>query len=133
MNAQPGGASLALSNASVRYWPAFGDTNPGSFNYVLNDSRGSGATGLVSVLIQPDPPAGDILSLTAPAGGNVSGTLTGQPGFTYTIQFSDTLNPSVWQKLIVLTADGAGLLEYTDRIPAGQEKRFYRAVRGAMP
>ncbi len=133
MDAQPIGASLSLSNSSISYWPAFGDTNPGSFHYAIHDSRGNGATGLVSVLVQPDPPVADILTLVTPAGGAASGALAGYPGFTYTVQYTDTLNPPMWQKLIVLIADDAGHLEFTDNLPPGQEKRFYRAVRGAMP
>lgn len=132
-NALPPGTALALTNGAVRYWPPFGSTNSGSFNYIITDGQGGFATGLVTVAVQPDPPTPDVLALTAVHGGNVGGTLAGVPGFTYTVQFTDELVPANWQNLAVVVADPVGQLNFTDTLPPGQPQRYYRAVRGSAP
>jgi uncharacterized repeat protein (TIGR03806 family) len=132
-NAAPAGASLNLSNSLVTYWPMFGDTNPGSFNYILSDGRGGMATGLVTVGVQPDPVGTDVLGITAEPGAGVSLNLTGIANFTYTVQFTDTLTPPNWQNLTNATADGTGLISVGDTMPLDSTNRFYRAVRGIAP
>lgn len=132
-NALPPGTALTLTNGLVRYWPPFGNTNPGSFHYVITDGQGGFATGLVNVAVQPDPGTPDVLTLTAVSGGSVSGALAGVPGFTYTVQFTDALHPANWQNLAVVEANQAGQVNFTDALPPGQPQRYYRAVRGIAP
>jgi hypothetical protein len=59
--------------------------------------------------------------------------LTGLPGFSYTVQYSDTLYPADWKKLTVVTADESGMIEIVVPNPGTAGPRFYRAVRGVMP
>jgi len=132
-NATPVGATLTQSNNAVVYWPSFGDTNAGSFNYIIADGHGGSATGLVSVAVQPDPVGADVLGLTAESGSAVTISLSGIPGFTYTVQYTDGLMPPAWLNLTVDTADGLGQINVNDTMPEGSTNRFYRAVRGISP
>jgi hypothetical protein len=129
-NPVPFGATLIQSNNLVVYWPPFGDTNDGSFDYVLSDGNGSSATGFVTVAVMPDPVGTDVLAITAAPGAGVTLNLTGIPNFTYTVQFTDALTPPNWQNLTNATAGGSGLITVGDTMPLNNTNRFYRAVRG---
>ena len=132
-NPLPFGATVTLTNNLVNYWPPFGNTNAGNFNYILSDNHGGFATGLVSVVVVPDPAGSDVLGVTASPGTAVLVQLTGIPGFTYTLQFTDSLTPPNWQSLAVATANGDGVISFEDATSAGSTNRFYRAVRGIAP
>jgi hypothetical protein len=132
-NPLPAGAWIISSNSSATYWPASGDTNACSFNYIITDDHGGYATGLVAVAAVPDPAGSDVLSLTAEPGATVNVILTGVPGFTYTIQFTDYICDPQWQNLTVTKANGSGELNASDTMPPGSPRRFYRAVRGIAP
>ncbi len=132
-NPIPFGATVTQTNDSVTYWPPFGNTNAGSFNYILSDNHGGYATGLVAVVVIADPAGSDVLSITAEAGSAVTVKLVGIPDFTYTVQFTDSLTPLNWQSLTTATANNAGEIIVRDPLPAGSTNRFYRAVRGIAP
>jgi hypothetical protein len=127
----PAGAAITLSNNVVTYWPVFGDTNAGSFTYVISDG-GASATGLVSVAVQPDPETSDILTITLTNQTSVQVTLSGVPGFTYTIQRTFTMSQPDWDNLTTGTADGLGQITIIDSITNGP-RRWYRTVRGTAP
>jgi hypothetical protein len=52
----------------------------------------------------------------------------GIPGWTYRIQYADTLPPSNWTDLSTNTADGLGVYQYVDMPPTNSPSRFYRSV-----
>jgi hypothetical protein len=128
----PAGASLSYSNDWVTYWPPFGNTNAGNFSYIISDGHGGSATGLVNVAVIPDPAGVDVLGIALGTLPAVDVILTGIPGFTYTVQYSDGLQPAVWQNLTNATADGSGTLRILDS-HSSVTNRFYRAVRGLAP
>jgi len=130
-NALPAGATITLSNNVVTYWPLFGDTNAGSFTYVITDGNSS-ATGLVSVAVLPDPEASDILVITLTNQTSVQVTLTGVPGFTYTVQRTFKMNPPDWDYLTTGIADELGQISIIDST-TNSTKRWYRTVRGVAP
>jgi len=130
-NASPAGATISLSSNLVTYWPLFGDTNAGSFTYVISDGNAS-ATGVVNIAVQPDPQTSDVLQIASTNGASVRVTLNGVPGFTYTVQRATTINPPDWQKLTVSPTDGLGQISLMDAI-TGSTNRWYRTVRGRMP
>ena len=88
--------------------------------------------GLATVSVQPDPPVIEVLAIQSGSGDYLL-SFTGVPDFTYTIQFTDSLEPPNWQNLTVVTADGAGAVEVIDGSPGTGPLRVYRAVRGVMP
>ncbi len=128
-NALPVGATVNLSSNSVTYWPPFGITNAGSFNYVITDGNGAFATGLVSVAVEPDPAIPDILAITV-NGASVQVVLTGIPGFIYTLQRATAF--ADWQNLAVTNANGLGEVSILDAT-GGSTNRWYRTVRGMAP
>jgi hypothetical protein len=133
LGASSPGLSLTLSNNFVRYWPQFGSTNADQFTYQVSDNHGGAATGLVNVVVIPDPAGVDLLNITAQPGPDFRVQLSGIPGFTYTVQYSDTLTPPTWQNLGVVTANELGQVEITDPPVPGNTTRYYRAVRGLAP
>jgi hypothetical protein len=50
----------------------------------------------------------------------------GIPGFTYRLQYTDSLSPADWQELTTVTSDLTGRFSYTDT--GGSPSRFYRTV-----
>jgi hypothetical protein len=100
---------------------------------VISDGQGGSATGLVTVAVQPDPVWNDLMNISTAVGNSLTIQLTGLPGFSYTIQYSDTLYPAAWQKLLAATANESGLIEIAVPNPGAAGPRFYRAVRGVMP
>ena len=132
-NATPLGATLQFTNGVVSYQPPPGDANVGSLEYIIIDSQGGSATGLVSVAVAPDPPGTDELNITASPGPSIHLTLTGQPDFIYTFQFTDALQPFGWQNWLVTNASAGGEVTVTDETAAGPTNRFYRTIRGIAP
>jgi uncharacterized repeat protein (TIGR03806 family) len=126
------GASVLLTNAAVRYWPLFGSTNADTFKYLVSDGHGRTGTGLVTVTVMPDPPITEWLGIVSGT-GSYSLSFTGVPGFTYTVQFTDSLKPAAWQNLGTVTADGSGNVQIVDNTAGNGPARFYRAVRGIAP
>jgi autotransporter-associated beta strand protein len=59
------------------------------------------------------------------ATGAGSGTFTGSPNTSYTVQYTDSLSPINWQTLAVVKTDGSGVGSYSDPGPL-PSMRFYR-------
>lgn len=122
------GATISVSGGWVFYTPIPGDSNADSFTYTIADGRGGNATGTVSVTIKVDNAISQNLTIT-PLGNDqyrISGT--GIPGYTYHLQYSDSMSPFVWEDASSgsVTADNVGRFEYTDTSTAPM--RFYRSV-----
>jgi hypothetical protein len=132
-SATPLGATLQFTNGVVSYRPPPGDANVGSLEYIIIDSQGGSATGLVSVAVAPDPPGTDELNITASPGQSIQLTLSGQPDFIYTFQFTDALRPFEWQNWLVTNASPGGEVTVTDETASGTTNRFYRTIRGNAP
>jgi uncharacterized repeat protein (TIGR03806 family) len=126
------GASVSLTNTSIRYWPASGNTNADSFTYLVSDGLGGSATGTVSITVMPEPPITELLGI-ADTGGEYLLSFNGVPGFTYTVQYTDSLEPASWQSLGTVVADQSGNAQIVDDTPGNGSTRFYRAVRGIVP
>jgi hypothetical protein len=116
----------------VWYQPVFGNTNEDAFNYVISDGKGASATGLVTVSLLAEPSAIEVLGIQTDS-GDYALEFTGLPGFTYTVQFTDALEPANWLNLEVVTADSAGVVNLIDDSAGAGLSRFYRAVRGIVP
>jgi hypothetical protein len=126
------GAAVILTNAIVQYWPQFGNTNADAFTYLVSDGHGSLATGIVNVAVQPDPPVNEMLGIVTGT-GTYQLSFTGVPGFTYTVQYTDALDPANWQNLGTVTANELGNVQLEDTTSGNGPTRFYRAVRGIAP
>ena len=124
-----GGATVTLDGEWVYYTPPPGFTSADSFTYTVSDSRGGTATGTVTVNVKLDSGVTrNIAAIQNLGNGTFRITFNGIPGRTYTIQYTEKLNPpdTVWITLGRATADGVGVFIFNDR--AGPAARFYRSA-----
>jgi subtilisin-like proprotein convertase family protein len=126
-------SSISASNATITviggwvfYTPPAGFTNADSFTYTVTDGYGGSATGTVTVAIQVDTAPSQNLTITDLGDGSFLINGNGIVGYTYDLQYSDTVTPFVWVELGSLTADSTGRFTYTDT--SGSSARFYRTV-----
>jgi hypothetical protein len=126
---------VLLSGGYVTYTPAdFAGTD--TFTYVVSDAYGAMSEGTVTVSVTAGtsgPVSLNIVGGPVIAGGQFSIRFAGIPGYTYTIEATDTLTPAAWQKVINLTAPntsgtwGIGVFEFSEST-GGAMTRFYRTV-----
>jgi len=116
--------TAVVNGSVVMYTPNAGSTFADSFSYTVQDNHGAQANSVVNVTLTPG-----ITSFTAQAGGAVAFSFCGIPGYTYGVQYTPTLSPSVvWTTVLNLTADasGQGLGAYSPPIVRGTG--FYRLI-----
>ena len=84
--------------------------------------------GTITVAIAVDTSPGQNLTITSLGGGSYRISGNGIPGYSYTLQYSPTINPANWQAIpgASLTAGSTGAFQYTNT-PAGG-MGFYRTV-----
>ena len=96
---------------------------------MIADSRGSQATGSVSITITVDPGRSQNIVGTEDLGHNASRVeFQGVAGRVYTIQYTESLETPDWQSLGTSTADATGGFEFTDTPVNGAPVRFYRST-----
>ena len=123
------GGTVSWSGNWVYYLPPAGYTNSDAFTYTISDGYcGSIATG--NVLVQVMTPTGPSHNFTIDIqpDGSVKLAFAGIPGWTYRIQYADTLPPVNWTDLSTNTADALGVYQYIDLPPTDAPSRFYRSV-----
>jgi subtilisin-like proprotein convertase family protein len=119
-------ATITVSGGWVFYTPPAGFTNADSFTYTVTDGYGGSATGTVTVAVPVDNSQSQNLTITALGGGSYLINGSGIPGYTYHLQYSDTMGPFNWQTIESVTANSIGAFQYTDT--TGSPMRFYRTV-----
>ena len=125
----PGGATVTRDGEWVYYTPPPGFTSADSFTYTVSDGFGGTATGTVTVNVKLDSGVTrNIAAIQDLGNGTFRITFNGIPGRTYTIQYTERLNPpdTVWNTLGPATADGVGVFIFNDT--AGPAARFYRSA-----
>jgi autotransporter-associated beta strand protein len=100
-----------------------------AFNINTNNLSNSIGNGVLAVSLSADNKS-LLLNLLTPiqhytATGAGTGSFTGSPNTSYTIQYTDSLNPINWQTLTVVTTDNTGAGSYTDAGPLPSQ-RYYR-------
>jgi hypothetical protein len=121
-------ATITVHGGWVFYTPPAGFTNADSFTYTITDGRGGSAVGTVTVAIKVDNSQSQNLTITDLGNGSFRINGNGIPGYTYRLQYSDTIAPFNWQDIVggSVTADSTGKFEYTDT--PGAQTRFYRSM-----
>jgi subtilase family serine protease len=123
------GGSVVVTNNWIFYTPQPGFTNSDSFSYVIQDSGGAQATGLVSITVPVDLSQSQNIVAIQPLGTNSSLIdFQGIAGRTYSVQYTESLQTPVWQTLGTSTADATGAFEFTDSPGSGSPARFYRST-----
>jgi subtilase family serine protease len=123
------GGTVVVTNNWIFYTPQSGFTNADAFSYVVEDSGGVQATGLVSITVSIDlSQSQNIVGIEALGNNSSLISFQGIAGRTYTIQYGESLQTSVWQTLGTSTADATGAFAFTDTPGSGSPARFYRST-----
>jgi hypothetical protein len=122
------GGTVYRSGNWVYYVPPTGYTNSDAFTYTVTDGLCGGVvTGNVLVQIMtPTGPSHNFVIYPQPD-GSMRLVFAGIPGWTYRIQYSDSLSGPNWIDLATRTANPLGVYEYIDN-PTNAPMRFYRSV-----
>jgi subtilisin-like proprotein convertase family protein len=123
------GGTLTLREGWIFYEPPAGFTNDDGFAYVITNNIGLSVTGAVSVVVAADlKPAENLTRVLSLTNGSQRLEFQGIPGRTYSIQFTELLEPADWQPLGAGQADESGWFEFVDTPPTNAPPRFYRAT-----
>jgi hypothetical protein len=123
------GGTVNWSGNWVYYLPPVGYTNSDAFTYIISDGYcGGTATGNVLVQVMTANGPSHNFTIYVQPDGSVRLVFAGIPGWTYRIQYADTLPPVNWTDLSTNTADSLGVYQFTDVPPTNSPSRFYRSV-----
>jgi hypothetical protein len=123
------GGLVIWSGDWVYYRPPGGYTNSDAFTYTISDGYcGGTATGNVLVQVMTTNGPSHNFTINLQPDGSVRLLFTGVPGWTYRIQYADTLPPINWLDLSTNTADELGTYQFIDMLPTNAPARFYRSV-----
>ena len=122
------GGTVAADDRWVHYTPAPGDTADDSFAFTVSDDRGGTAAGTATVVVVPDEIIPDNFRVEVLPNGDYQLAFDGIPDRTYSIQYTEQLNPPAFQQLTSITADGSGRFIHIDSPPPGAPSRYYRAA-----
>ncbi len=136
-NTYPSGFTLSVQNGTN--YSRVGNTITPAPNFFgtlsvpaqVNDGAANSNVFNLAVTVNPDPLAAQNGTSIAPEpGGGYRISFLGNPGQTYTIQFTSALVPSPisWQSLGTRTADANGRYSIVDIPPPGTLVRFYRSI-----
>ena len=129
------GTATVDGSGNLTYMPNTGYSggNTDTFNVVFSDGHGT-QTLAVSVVVGNSSTGGagsspNFLS-TGVVGGNFYANFAGLPSTTYTVEYTDTLNPANWQKLgsTNVTSTATGVIQILDPTGATAPHRYYRTV-----
>jgi hypothetical protein len=125
--ASTNGGAVALGASLINYTPANGFTGPDAFSYVLADTGGDTASGLVTVTVVPNTSSGGSYNQLAveSIGSDVRLSYLGIPGTNYALEVTHDLTPPItWTPVLTNPAAANGLLVFTNTPTGGQS--FYR-------
>lgn len=127
-------AQVIIQGTSIVFSPAFNSTNDDAFFYVVGDSFGNSATGLVTVTMLVAQPSlapqksPKMISRLVQSDGGCLVSFSGVAGYWYQILTATSILLPDWTFAIELQADPDGLIEFYDPPPLAPSK-FYRAIR----
>jgi len=121
------GGAVALGASVINYTPADGFSGADTFSYVLADTGGDTASGIVTVTVVPNTSSGGSYNQLAvePIGSDVRLSYLGIPGTNYALEVTHDLTPPItWTPVVTNVAAANGLLVFTNTPTGGQS--FYR-------
>ena len=122
------GGTVSEVDGTITYTPPANFHGLDTISYTINDGIWGGThTATVNITVNPvaDVPPG-ALSLTL-SGGVLSGSFTGTPGTSYSIERSTTLEANDWVVISTTVAPLSGIVSVRDNSPP-QNRAFYRIV-----
>jgi hypothetical protein len=122
------GGTVTEDNGIITYTPAPGFDGLDGFTYTVSDGWGGTSapgTVLITVNAVSNPAPGPLMLTVNLSGGTVTGSFTGSPGTSYTLERSTTLEALSWTPVDTQVAPGSGNVVITDNSPP-PGKAFYR-------
>ena len=122
------GGTVTEDSGIITYTPAPGFDGLDGFTYTVDDGWGgisAAGTVLITVNAVSDPAPGPLTLAVDLGGGTVTGSFTGSPGTSYTLERSTTLEELSWTPVDTQVAPGSGDVVITDNSPP-PGKAFYR-------
>lgn len=121
------GASLSTNENWIFYLPPQGLTNLDSFKFTLRDPAGGSIPGVATIVTTSKIDSEGSVTVVTKNGGALEIEGDGIPKSVYTIEFRESPDAGIWQRLGEVTADENGLYSLLDN-PNPGTPRFYRAV-----
>jgi len=122
------GGTVSEVDGTITYTPPANFHGLDAISYTINDGIWGGThTGSVVITVNPVadlPPSALTLTLS---GGVLSGSFTGNPGTSYSIERSTTLQAGDWEVISSTVAPLSGIVPVTDNSPP-PNRAFYRIV-----
>jgi hypothetical protein len=120
------GGAVVLGASVINYTPANGFTGTDKFSYVLADTGGNTATGIITATVMANTSGGSYNQLAvATVGSEVRLSYLGIPGTNYALEVTQDLTPPItWTPVLTNPAAANGLLVFTNTPSGGQS--FYR-------
>ena len=110
------GGTVVLGAEDIQYTPAIGFSGGDTFSYVIADTGGDTAVGLITVTVAGGGQGFNLVSFTQIGGGQVRLTYMGMPGYRYALDRTDNLTyPIQWIPQTTNLADGVGQLIFTNQ------------------
>lgn len=122
-----GGGALSTNENWIFYAAPQDLTASDSFRFTLIDSAGSSIAGIATINTLAKPESAGNLKVVSSIGGALQIVGDGIPNFAYAIEFRESPDSGLWQRLGEATADANGVVSVVDT-PAPGTPRFYRAV-----
>jgi hypothetical protein len=122
------GGSVSLNGPWIYYTPPESGAASDTFTYTVSDGHCGRAVGTVTVQLNTNSPQPLHFGIAKMGDGSLQLAFDGLPGGTYQIQFTESLSSPNWKPLTNQTADGFGVLQFTDWPATNAVGRFYRAV-----
>lgn len=125
---------VTIQGTAIVFSPAPNSTNDDAFVYVVDDSFGNSATGLVTVTMLAAQPSlapqksPKMISRLVQSDGGCLVSFSGVAGCWYQILTATSILLPDWIFAIELQANSDGLIEFYDPPPLAPSK-FYRAIR----
>ena len=120
------GGTVVLGAEDIQYTPAIGFSGGDTFSYVIADTGGDTAVGLITVTVAGGGQGFNLVSLTQIGGGQVRLTYMEMPGYRYALDRTDNLAyPIQWIPQVTNLTDGVGQLIFTNQ-PAAATNNFWR-------
>jgi alpha-tubulin suppressor-like RCC1 family protein len=127
-SASANGGAVVLGASEIDYTPANGFTGTDTFGYVIADTGGNTASGIINVTVtlSGSGSGGSYNQLSVqPIGSDVRLSYLGIPGTNYALEVTHALTPPItWTPVVTNPAAANGLLLFTNTPGDGQS--FYR-------
>ncbi|MEI7940872.1 MAG: ubiquitin-like protein [Verrucomicrobiota bacterium] len=120
------GGTVVLGAEDLQYTPVVGFSGGDTFSYMIADTGGDTAVGLITVTVAGGGQGFNLVSFTQISGGQVRLTYMGMPGYHYALDRTDNLTyPIQWIPQVTNLVDGVGQLIFTNQ-PDTATNNFWR-------